>query len=332
MGPDRPSGPVGGDLFAAGGEAGRLMAGYDWASSPVGPVEGWPAGLRHAVRTVLVSKFPMVLTWGPEFTQFYNDAYAPFIGAKHPAIGEDIRSTLAEGWDALGPPIAHAMETLEASWLPGLLLRLERSGYVEETYFTVSHAPAFDDDGRVAGMHAVCTEVTGEILGARRQKLLHDLATAGGRLGAERETVTAMCAALESDPFDVPFAALYLSEPGEATYRRVAAVGCDADLLPESTDADVADLPGLVGRLDVIGGPFDGPVTEALVLPLATTADSEPVGLLLVGKSPHRPSTTPTDRSSNSSPGSSPAPSPTSARSRPSGCAPSRSPSSTAPR
>src|SRR4051794_21268232 len=182
------------------------MAAHDWSATSVGPVESWPASLRFAVRTVLVSRFPMVLTWGPDFLQFYNDAYAPLIGAKHPAIGQDIRSTLAEGWDALGPPIAHAMETLEASWLPGLLLLLERSGYREETYFTVSHAPAFDDDGAVAGMHAVCTEVTGQVLGQRRQRLLHDLATAGGHLVDERTTVTEMCQALAGNVLDVPFA------------------------------------------------------------------------------------------------------------------------------
>jgi hypothetical protein len=72
---------VSAEVFAAGGEAGRLMAAMDWSSTPVGPVETWPASLRYAVRTVLVSRFPMVLTWGPEFTQFYNDGYAPLIGA-----------------------------------------------------------------------------------------------------------------------------------------------------------------------------------------------------------------------------------------------------------
>ena len=66
----------------------------------MGPVDAWPAGLRFAVRTVLVSRFPMVLTW-VGVHQFYNDAYAPLIGAKHPAIGQDIRVTLAEGWDVL---------------------------------------------------------------------------------------------------------------------------------------------------------------------------------------------------------------------------------------
>ncbi|SOC47295.1 Signal transduction histidine kinase [Blastococcus aggregatus] len=273
-------------LFAAGGEAGRLMAALDWSATPVGPVSGWPASLRFAVRTVLVSRFPMVLTWGPEFTQFYNDAYAPFIGAKHPAIGADIRATLAEGWDALGPPIEHAMSTLEASWLPGLLLLLERAGYREETYFTVSHAPAFDDDGRVAGMHAVCTEVTGEILGTRRQALLHELATVGGHLGAEREVVTAMCSALSSDPLDVPFAAVYLSTPGREGFSRVAAVGCDAALLPGAA-ASAADLAAVADALQVTGGPFGDRVTDAVVLPLTATRDGEPLGLLLAGRSPN---------------------------------------------
>jgi signal transduction histidine kinase/ActR/RegA family two-component response regulator len=286
--PGSPAGSERGDLFAVGGEAGRLMAAFDWSATPVGPVEFWPASLRFAVRTVLVSKFPMVLTWGPEFLQFYNDAYAPLIGAKHPAIGEDIRMTLAEGWDALGPPIQRAMETLDASWLPGLLLLLERSGYREETYFTVSHAPAFGDDGRVAGMHAVCTEVTGQILGDRRQLLLHDLSTAGARLGNERDTVAAMCDALEGDSFDVPFAAVYLSVPGEAGFRRVASVGCDPALLPESTGAEIEDLPGLVDRLDVPGGPFGDRVTEAVVLPLTASVDGEQMGLLLAGRSPNR--------------------------------------------
>jgi signal transduction histidine kinase/ActR/RegA family two-component response regulator len=283
---DTPWGSDGGALFAAGGEAGRIMAAFDWAGTPVGPVETWPAALRYAVRTVLVSKFPMVLTWGPDFVQFYNDAYAPFIGAKHPAIGEDIRITLAEGWDALGPPIAHAMTTLEASWLPGLLLLLERAGYREETYFTVSHAPAFGDDGQVAGMHAVCTEMTGQILGERRQRLLHDLSTVGGQLGDERETVAAMCRALEADALDLPFAAVYLSVPGEARFARVAAVGCDAALLPETAGSE-AELAGVVDGLDVTGGPFGDRVTEAVVLPLTATRDGEPLGLLVAGRSPN---------------------------------------------
>jgi signal transduction histidine kinase/CheY-like chemotaxis protein len=275
-------------MFAAGGEAGRLMAEFDWSTTAVGPVGSWPASLRFAVRTVLVSRFPMVLTWGPDFLQFYNDAYAPLIGAKHPAIGQDIRITLSEGWALLDPPIAHAMSTLEASWLPGLLLPLERAGYLEEAYFTVSHAPAFGDDGEVAGMHAVCTEVTGEILSARRQRLLHELSTAGSTLGNERETVEAMCRTLATGALDVPFAAVYLSGDDGPGFRRVAAVGCDPESLPETVDPGGAELPGLVGGLGLTGGPWGNPVSEIVVLPLAPSRDVPPVGLLVTGASPNR--------------------------------------------
>ncbi len=45
----------------------------------------------------------MVLTWGPQFTQIYNDAYSKLIGDRHPfGLGGDIRITLAEAWDTLG--------------------------------------------------------------------------------------------------------------------------------------------------------------------------------------------------------------------------------------
>jgi signal transduction histidine kinase/CheY-like chemotaxis protein len=285
--PDSPSGPDTGDLFAAGGEAGRLMAALDWAGMPVGPVETWPASLRFAVRTVLVSRFPMVLTWGPEFTQFYNDAYAPLIGSQHPAIGTDIRVTLAAGWGVLGPPIAHAMTTLESSWFPALQLLLERAGYREETYFTVTHAPAFGDDGTVAGMHAVCYEVTGDVIGSRRQRLLHQLSVTGASVGDEQQTVGAMCATLSGDPLDVPFAAVYLAGPEGQQLHRVAVVGCAPDAVPAVTGPDAAEVLGVVGELGVTGGPWGDPVTEAVVLPLDAGRSEKLLGVLVVGTSPN---------------------------------------------
>ncbi|MGZ4645091.1 MAG: ATP-binding protein [Blastococcus sp.] len=286
--PASPTRPDRGDPFAAGGEAGRLMATFDWASTPLGPAESWPSSLRFAVRSVLVSRFPMVLTWGPDHLQFYNDAYAPLIGAKHPAIGQDIRLTLAEGWDVLGPPIEHAMTTREASWLPDLLVLLERAGYREETYFTVSHAPAFDDDGEVAGMHAVCTETTAAVLAARRQRLLHDLASAGARLGDEQATVAEMVAVLAGGALDLPFAAVYLSGPDGDGFHRAATVGCAPDQLPAFLAPDTRECPGDVAQLGITGGPRGDRVTHAVVLPLTPHRDAEPVGLLVAGTSPNR--------------------------------------------
>ena len=190
-------------------------------------------------------KFPMVLTWGPEYTQFYNDAYAPFIGAKHPAIGEDIRITLAEGWDALGPPIEHAMTTLEASWLPGLLLLLERAGYREETYFTVSHAPAFGDDGQVAGMHAVCTEVTGadprRAPAAPPARAVHGRRPARGRARDRGRDVPRARGRRAGRARSPPCTSPSPARPGSAASRQC---GCDAALLPRTVGRRGRSWPG----------------------------------------------------------------------------------------
>ncbi|MGK5170023.1 ATP-binding protein [Geodermatophilus sp. CPCC 205761] len=284
-----PSAPGDGELFRDGGENGRLMAAFDWSATPLGPVSGWPASLRHVVRTVLASRFPMILAWGPGYTQIYNDAYATLIGAKHPAaIGDDLRVTLAEGWAALQGPVEHAMAAREPSWIPQLLLLLERAGYREETYFTVSHAPAFGDDGQVAGMHAVCTEVTRQVLAERRQRLLHDVASSAGLLGDDVAAVREMTGALAGDPLDVPFAAVYLSRPGETGLHRAAVTGCDAGLLPAVAAGPGDLLPAEVARLRLTGGPWGDPVTAAVALPLNGGAGAEPVGALVVGVNPNR--------------------------------------------
>ncbi|MCU1606713.1 MAG: Sensor protein with an histidine kinase signal transduction domain, partial [Modestobacter sp.] len=287
MVPDPATGPAAEDLFAAGGECGRLMAAHDWSATPVGPVRSWPPGLRFAVRTVLASKFPMVLTWGPTYLQFYNDAYASCIGAKHPAIGEDIRETLAESWVSLAEPIERAMTTREASWLPRLPLLLERAGYREETYFTVSHAPAYGENGQVAGMHAVLQESTGEVLGTRRQQLLHDLSTAGARLGDEEDVLGALGAALATDRLDVPFAAVYLRHAEDGRLHRADTVGCPPDLLP-AVCGTAAGLPRDVTGLGLRGGMWDDVVRSAVALPLPAATGDEPLGFLLAAVSPNR--------------------------------------------
>jgi hypothetical protein len=75
-------------IFANGSEMGRLCRETDWAETPLGPVDEWPPSLKTAVALVLGSGFPMILVWGPELIQIYNDAYIPLIGQKHPdALG-----------------------------------------------------------------------------------------------------------------------------------------------------------------------------------------------------------------------------------------------------
>ena len=183
------------------------------------------------------------------------------------------------------------MATLEASWLPGLLLLLERAGYREETYFTVSHAPAFGDDGRVAGMHAVCTEMTGQILGERRQRLLHDLSTVGGRLGRRAGDRRARCAArwratrstCRSPPSTSPSPASPASggSPRWAATRTCCPAAAGRERRPGRGRRTGSASPAARSATAV---------TEAVVLPLTASGTASRSGLLLAGKSPNRAS------------------------------------------
>src|SRR5688572_21540379 len=163
---------------------------HDWASTSVGPIERWPQSLRATITTLLGSRYPMILLWGPELIQIYNEAYISLIGDKHPgALGRSIRETQAESWDIIGPMIHEVMVTGVPNWVPAQRLPLERFGYREESYFSLSYSGVDDDAGQVAGMLCVCSEVTQQVLGERRLKLLRDLAVKAG----ETHSVEAAC-------------------------------------------------------------------------------------------------------------------------------------------
>src|SRR5579885_3403011 len=64
--------------WLSGGETGELIRGFDWASTSLGPVSGWPLSLKTTVATLLRSPVPIVLLWGEPGVMIYNDAYSVF--------------------------------------------------------------------------------------------------------------------------------------------------------------------------------------------------------------------------------------------------------------
>ena len=64
------------DWARAGGALGKLVYSFDWTQTPLGPLEHWPQSLKTIVRVMLASRFAMWMSWGPELTFLYNDAYA----------------------------------------------------------------------------------------------------------------------------------------------------------------------------------------------------------------------------------------------------------------
>src|SRR6187455_2865524 len=89
-------------FLQGGGEMGARMREMDWSATSLGPVETWPQSLRSTLSMLLPSKAQIILFWGPDFTVFYNDAYRPVFGAKHPhMLGRPGREAWREIWDTV---------------------------------------------------------------------------------------------------------------------------------------------------------------------------------------------------------------------------------------
>ncbi|MBB5709896.1 hybrid sensor histidine kinase/response regulator [Sphingomonas xinjiangensis] len=159
--------------LAGGGEAGALLRAVDWTSNPLGPVDSWPMSLQSAVRILLGSDFPMMIHWGPELITFYNDAYAPSLGRKHPGnMGRPAREWWSEMWDQL-TPIFDKVLAGGSYYVEDARYTPDRRGAPEDAYFTHCHSPLWDDEGKVAGIFLVVTETTRRVTAERMLQESH---------------------------------------------------------------------------------------------------------------------------------------------------------------
>jgi signal transduction histidine kinase/CheY-like chemotaxis protein len=304
------------DCLAGGGEMGALMRSLDWSKTLVGPVSSWPQSLRTAVSIILSSRFPMLIHWGPEYVQFYNDGFRPILGAsKHPgALGQPAYPWWTEIWDLLVPMFDRVMSG-EGTWYENQVVFPNRYGYTEEAYFTFSHSPIRDESGQVVGIFQAITETTERVLDERRLRTLHDLATNTATAQVAEEACRIAVEILSQNDADVPFALLYLLDERRTQAHLAGTTGLvpDTPASPLIIDLSTEEPPlgketkggwplarvartGQAEQVDNLvaqfgslpGGPWPESASVALVLPVAQPGVMLPTGLLVVGVSPRR--------------------------------------------
>lgn len=289
----------------SGGEMSKRVHTLDWSKTPVGAMGNWPQSLKATIKTLLGSRYPMILLWGEELIQIYNDAYTGLIGDQHPeALGRSIRESLAESWDTIGPMIHEVMSTGVPNWVPAQMLAVNRSGYPEETYFSLSYSAVEDDKGIIKGMLCVCSEVTQQVRSERRLRLQRDLASKAGETRSIDKVCEDVATAISEHPWDVPFALLYLRE-ADGTLTLRSTVGIDAnsptcikhiDLKTDNPDPWSLEL-AITGEtvstkavdqiLSISGGPWNEPIQAALTLPIPSSVQNNPLGVLVAGINPN---------------------------------------------
>ena len=304
-----PLGPAAQAEALADSQMAKAIAAFDWSQTPLGAAAEWPLSLKTAVRQMLGSSYPMFLWWGGSLTALYNDAYIDVLGPRHPwALGKAAQQIWAEIWDVLGPQANAVLSAGRSTWNDRILLVMQRKGFTEETYFTFSYSPAFDDEGNVAGVTCTCTEDTARVLGDRRLQSLRVVSDAVLQARTAEQACAAAASALGGNAHDAPFVAVYLlDENGTALRQAVTGVSRDAAFAPARIDsrnstapwpfAQVAEqrsplrVTDLAARFDAIqAGPWPEPIGAALVLPLAAAQGQLSLaGFVVVGLNPRRP-------------------------------------------
>ena len=274
------------DIFPGNSLMAGVMRGRNWADMPFGEPQDWPDALKIPLRMLLTSRFEMWIGWGPDLRFFYNDAYAPTLGIKHPdALGRPLH----EVWSEVYADVADQVERVKAgegTWNKALLLLLERNGYPEETYHSFSYSPLFQFDGSVGGLLCVVTEETARVISERRLETLRQLGNALATVTDRASLHGAVRSVFASNQKDFPFVALQLA--GDSLHEDDASIiKAMREMLPKTFDVDggIFDLPA--GETWP-SGDWDSPPVRAIAIGIPALGSETTAGSLILSLNPYR--------------------------------------------
>ncbi|HEX4430809.1 MAG TPA: ANTAR domain-containing protein [Frankiaceae bacterium] len=196
--------------IAGRGESAHTIRAMQLESATKDPPEIWPEELCVALNLCLDVDGPAAVLWGPQFRQFYNDAYRETITSTHPIqIGLPVADNWPEIWGSIGPEIESVGRTGVGRSHRAHQLCVLREGKLTENFFDYSLVPIRDRGGTTLGILCVVLDTTSERTRQRRADTRRELAQLGGVDLAFNELLSTAMRVLATNPFDVPFAAVY---------------------------------------------------------------------------------------------------------------------------
>src|SRR3546814_5515356 len=112
----------------------------------------WSRSLRLAVDLLLESPLAMILLWGEDLVQIYNDGYREVMAGKHPS---GLGQPSPECWPEVRSftvPVHEAVLRGEGRSFRGQKLVLERGDGPGEAWFDLTYIPVRSESGAVAGI------------------------------------------------------------------------------------------------------------------------------------------------------------------------------------
>lgn len=155
-------------------ELARMVRAKDWSGTGLGPIDTWSDTLRTVVSSVLENRFEMILLWGPQLLQIYNDAYARLMRDKHPTyLGRPTQECWPEVWHFNAPIYERVMTQGDSVYLEDQPYRLQLDGGERVLSLSISYSPVRGPRGDILGVMVTLTDVSRRV--QAEQALARDL-------------------------------------------------------------------------------------------------------------------------------------------------------------
>lgn len=274
----------------------------DWSTTALGAIETWPQSLRTSVSLCLSSTFPILIAWGPETIQIYNDSYRPICGAKHPeSMGMNFRIC----WETALPVVGDAFsrgEQGEGTYINDQRMFLDRYGYIEEAFMTFSFAPIRDESGGVGGIFHPITETTAKMLSGRRTQVLKEMGVVLAKAKSIQDIGTFTTEKYPEYLLDLPFMLIYQLDTKTGVASLINSAGIPEGTLLSPKVADLSDPKGLwpfaevreSAQMQQVDGleslfsgfncePYEQAPKSAMLLPLKISGQEDLFGFIIAG-------------------------------------------------
>ena len=154
----------------------RLIQKVDWATTSLGPVDDWPPELLLLFHLIILDPQPRILVLGPEYLLLYNEAYAEFIGEKHPAaIGRPMRIVFPDTYELAISDLDKASVTGRPHIKRDICLPLMRGGRLLEIHMSWVFVPFPKKSGSLTGTSVILRDETEKCLSDRRHETCQTL-------------------------------------------------------------------------------------------------------------------------------------------------------------
>lgn len=225
---------------------------HDWTACSLGPQAVWPAHLQATVDLMAAHGFPMIVLWGPELLQIYNDGYAEIMAEKHPAgLGQPNAECWPEVWHINGPIYDRVWQG-ETLLFADKCYPLYRRGALQDIWFTITYSPLRDGHGDIEGILVTMFDTTAEhVARVERERSEAELRLSNERLRLNEERFRQFAAA-SSDVLWIRDADTLAAELQSTAFDALYGVAADASacelrewaarVVPDDRDAAIRTL------------------------------------------------------------------------------------------